>query len=147
MVRHGVAHGPLGMSGRKGSGIPSLMLSMFRVFELDDAGSGGRITINWVNTYTAGLGTLYESISIIPQGPVPVCAESKVGGVQGRYMKRADEGHTGPFRVDMEREGAQDFNFGEGQQSVPRPKVVCYIAQGLLQRKENSGARRNQLVH
>ena len=58
---------------------------------------------------------LHKSISIIPQDPVPVCAGSEVGGVQGQHMGRADKGQAGPFRADTNQEGAQDYNFGEAR--------------------------------
>ena len=59
------------------------------------------------------LGTLYKFISIIPQDLVPARAGSEAGGVQERYMGRADKGHARPFRVDTNWEGARYYNFGE----------------------------------
>lgn len=82
----------LGVCGRTGSGKSSLMLTLFRVLELEKApgggggggvGPGGRILIDGVDIATVGLDELRSRLAIIPQvsarGARGVCAR---GGVK-----------------------------------------------------------------
>jgi ABC-type multidrug transport system fused ATPase/permease subunit len=57
----------LGVVGRTGSGKSSLLLTLFRLAEIE---GGGSITIDGVDIRSVGLHTLRESLSIIPQDPV-----------------------------------------------------------------------------
>jgi ABC-type multidrug transport system fused ATPase/permease subunit len=57
----------LGVVGRTGSGKSSLLLTLFRMIELE---GGGNIKIDSIDIRSVSLQTLRESLSIIPQDPV-----------------------------------------------------------------------------
>ncbi|CAJ1934174.1 unnamed protein product [Cylindrotheca closterium] len=57
----------LGVVGRTGSGKSSLLLTLFRIVEIE---MGGSIQIDSVDIRSVGLKALRESLSIIPQDPV-----------------------------------------------------------------------------
>jgi len=57
----------LGVVGRTGSGKSSLLLTLFRISEIE---KGGSIEIDGVDIRSVSLNTLRRSISIIPQDPV-----------------------------------------------------------------------------
>eukprot|EP00980_Cylindrotheca_fusiformis_P007862 scaffold1669_cov129-Cylindrotheca_fusiformis.AAC.73 len=57
----------LGVVGRTGSGKSSLLLTLFRIVEIE---KGGSIEIDGVDIRSVGLKTLREKMSIIPQDPV-----------------------------------------------------------------------------
>lgn len=56
----------LGIVGRTGSGKSSLLLTLFRIVEIEN---GGSIEIDGVDIRSVGIETLRQSISIIPQTP------------------------------------------------------------------------------
>jgi len=58
----------VGVCGRTGSGKSSLMISLFRISEIED--DGGKILIDGVDTRDIGTATLRLNLSIIPQDPV-----------------------------------------------------------------------------
>lgn len=58
----------IGVCGRTGSGKSSLMISLFRITELED--DGGAILIDDVNVRQIGTSTLRLNLSIIPQDPI-----------------------------------------------------------------------------
>lgn len=58
----------IGVCGRTGSGKSSLMISLFRISELEE--NGGKILIDGVNARNVGTGALRMNLSIIPQDPV-----------------------------------------------------------------------------
>jgi ABC-type multidrug transport system fused ATPase/permease subunit len=55
-----------GVAGRTGSGKSSLMLLLFRMYELEH----GKVTIDGIDISKIGLHTLRKKIAIIPQDPV-----------------------------------------------------------------------------
>lgn len=57
----------LGVVGRTGSGKSSLLLTLFRLVEIED---GGKIEIDGVDLRSVSLKTLRQSLAIIPQDPV-----------------------------------------------------------------------------
>lgn len=57
----------LGIVGRTGSGKSSLLLTLFRLVEIEGTGS---ITIDGIDIRSVGLSSLRESLAIIPQDPV-----------------------------------------------------------------------------
>jgi len=58
----------IGVAGRTGSGKSSLMISLFRISEIEK--NGGKILIDGVDISKIGVSTLRSNISIIPQDPV-----------------------------------------------------------------------------
>lgn len=58
----------IGVCGRTGSGKSSLMVSLFRISEIED--DGGKILIDGINTAEIGTSALRLGLSIIPQDPV-----------------------------------------------------------------------------
>jgi len=58
----------IGVCGRTGSGKSSLMISLFRISEIEE--DGGKILIDGVNARNIGTGSLRMNLSIIPQDPV-----------------------------------------------------------------------------
>jgi ATP-binding cassette subfamily C (CFTR/MRP) protein 1 len=58
----------IGVCGRTGSGKSSLMISLFRITEIED--DGGQILIDGVNAKEIGTAALRLNLSIIPQDPV-----------------------------------------------------------------------------
>lgn len=58
----------IGVCGRTGSGKSSLMISLFRITELEE--DGGAILIDGVNVRQIGTSTLRLNLSIIPQDPI-----------------------------------------------------------------------------
>ena len=58
----------LGVVGRTGSGKSSLLLTLFRLVEIEDG--GGSIEIDGVDIRSVGLEQLRQSLAIIPQDPV-----------------------------------------------------------------------------
>ena len=58
----------IGVAGRTGSGKSSLMVSLFRVSEIED--DGGQVLIDGVDVGKIGVSTLRSNISIIPQDPI-----------------------------------------------------------------------------
>lgn len=58
----------IGVCGRTGSGKSSLMISLFRISEIEE--DGGKILIDGVNARNVGTGALRMNLSIIPQDPV-----------------------------------------------------------------------------
>ncbi len=66
MTTEVVGGSKVGICGRTGSGKSSMMLALFRMYELSD----GEITIDGVNTSTIGLHTLRRAMTIIPQDPI-----------------------------------------------------------------------------
>jgi len=58
----------IGVCGRTGSGKSSLMISLFRISEIEE--DGGTIMIDGLNTREVGTDALRSNLSIIPQDPV-----------------------------------------------------------------------------
>lgn len=58
----------IGVCGRTGSGKSSLMISLFRISEIEN--DGGKILIDGINTAEIGTSALRLGLSIIPQDPV-----------------------------------------------------------------------------
>jgi ATP-binding cassette subfamily C (CFTR/MRP) protein 1 len=60
----------VGVCGRTGSGKSSLMLTLFRILELDDQARGsGTITIDDQDISKLGLSQLRKAIAMLPQDP------------------------------------------------------------------------------
>ena len=65
----------LGIVGRTGSGKSSLLLTLFRLVEIE---AGGKISIDGVDIRSVDLKTLRSSLAIIPQNPVSFYPTRKV---------------------------------------------------------------------
>jgi hypothetical protein len=103
----------VGVCGRTGSGKSSMMLALFRMYELSD----GEVTIDGVNTTHIGLHTLRRAITIIPQDPVMFSGtiRTNLGEHEPCYSLGGEEGGWACLCLLM------------GEQSCCLPARVCVL--------------------
>mmetsp|Transcript_12138 Transcript_12138/g.26798 ORF Transcript_12138/g.26798 Transcript_12138/m.26798 type:complete len:1473 (-) Transcript_12138:29-4447(-) len=112
----------IGVAGRTGSGKSSMMISLFRISEVEE--DGGKILIDGVDISKIGISTLRSNISIIPQDPV-------VFSNTVRY-------NLDPFRK------ATDEEIWATLQKVQMDEVIAQLPDGLEEQVAEGGENFSQ---
>lgn len=129
----------LGVVGRTGSGKSSLLLTLFRIVEIE---KGGRIEIDGVDIRSVDLQTLRESLAIIPQDPVLFAGTiaynlDATGKASAEEMWAALEAASPELVKQFRASGGLDTPISEGGSNLSQGQrqLIC-LARALLRRNK-----------
>jgi ATP-binding cassette subfamily C (CFTR/MRP) protein 2 len=129
----------LGVVGRTGSGKSSLLLTLFRIIEIE---KGGSIEIDGVDIRSVSIQTLRESLSIIPQDPVLFAGTigynlDATGKASSEAMWEALEAASPELSEQFRAAGGLEVPINEGGNNLSQGQrqLIC-LARALLRKSK-----------
>jgi ABC-type multidrug transport system fused ATPase/permease subunit len=129
----------LGVVGRTGSGKSSLLLTLFRIVEIEN---GGSLEIDGVDVRSVSIQTLRESLSIIPQDPVLFAGTigfnlDATGKASKEDMWLALEAASPELARQFRESGGLDSPIAEGGSNLSQGQrqLIC-LARALLKKSK-----------
>ena len=129
----------LGVVGRTGSGKSSLLLTLFRIIEIE---KGGRIDIDGVDIRSISIPTLRENLSIIPQDPVLFAGSlaynlDATGKASAEEMLEALNASSPELIQQISATGGLDTEIAEGGSNLSsgQRQLIC-LARALIRKSK-----------